>query len=1112
MIQTNARELLAYATSVAEWDQSPFGKYITFLNEHSLREVTRFWTLYCNSTDYNIKGSFGRTFKQDFTSLLGASPISAVRSCGILGHDALSVCTHTNLDFKNSGVASGEEMDIRPTTDVYVNPTFAYSAVGHAKFAVHRTTHYVTGFHLATALEGTTPTLSSLDAMLLSKKLKSQFKIWCRAYAKAVRESRVRINVHIGEALGFAHALARLLDDPPKALSNDAGGASSPPMGTFDLTRSKVNADDGYHVIDTSNITDTVGLLRILPATIPLLQASHHSVLYTESLRIRAKSEDSSLTEMMCVDPKIGCLFLGVTAPSLQSGITTAYSYNNIEASERDEDQYCNCVRTTWRLCSSRSLAKGAILPYELSIEPDHLVSILSTWYNTIITNDRHQEALQEQYLANTRSTTIHYLVNYSRATFADLLRFLQAQITTDWSLCMEKLLPKLLAADRASSNDFKSKELLVHLLRTKCIEYLSYIGEQRDLSLKVEPGYLRPSSAYGDPTDSIGLAKLFFSIPVKDWTRYMREQYGKIGKPVLCLVVYLPNRFEDWYFTVELVLKEHSGRSEDKVGLVASCFVSSTSLTPKTHIALVPEPHFFRDTPQWRTQWLKKNAIFDVNVNNNDYVCITDYCACPTGETFVAGGAGDRVALDSQGATTPKSKHVRTELETGSLECCALTEELQVRLTVDEKYSTTSKEVDLRGLPLRADRTSLNSITAQLRPSFKYSALSGLILVVKFDTDFSDTTEDQCSAAMVSPASAVIVVGDKAGTYELPCPVHITSSRFSTTKTSIEAVVVFEPAKAIISPGFQVDPLPVDSCGHLNVLKQKPISVQAHRMQVVMAATQSMATFAEGDTPRKAVSQVNKFCESFLMLIGDYCKYIELGPPGKAVAVLFKRDDVLDSILIVLDLRHDVGGGCFFLNGALITVTSDNRSFVEDFLTSGSSKEAVPVMPAPPQAADCLSFWKKVWASAAECCRQGWEHSATCRIGIAVTTGAPRQDAGSHAVCDCGAGKNLEGFPTDLDILRPWTTRVAIRPIFPAPETDATAYKDLLDGRHLANIDLTSSFLKHHCASCGKVGELKRCARCGVAGYCDKTCQRAHWEEAHKKRCRGIADLRKES
>lgn len=50
------------------------------------------------------------------------------------------------------------------------------------------------------------------------------------------------------------------------------------------------------------------------------------------------------------------------------------------------------------------------------------------------------------------------------------------------------------------------------------------------------------------------------------------------------------------------------------------------------------------------------------------------------------------------------------------------------------------------------------------------------------------------------------------------------------------------------------------------------------------------------------------------------------------------------------------------------------------------------------------------------------------------------------------------------------------------------------------SSLNIASSM--EFCAHCYVAEPKFKCARCSAAQYCSKTCQRAHWQEAHKKGC----------
>ena len=47
-----------------------------------------------------------------------------------------------------------------------------------------------------------------------------------------------------------------------------------------------------------------------------------------------------------------------------------------------------------------------------------------------------------------------------------------------------------------------------------------------------------------------------------------------------------------------------------------------------------------------------------------------------------------------------------------------------------------------------------------------------------------------------------------------------------------------------------------------------------------------------------------------------------------------------------------------------------------------------------------------------------------------------------------------------------------------------------------------------HMCAGCQAISHLRKCEACGVARYCGRDCQRAHWK-SHREACRAVASAR---
>ena len=139
-----------------------------------------------------------------------------------------------------------------------------------------------------------------------------------------------------GEAIGFCHELQ--LQVPFQAqLGGSARGYVKPwTSRPLLLDRSVKRKDDKmglfstYDIIDSSNLSDHVGLINVLTATLPLLRQSPSSVLYNESLLKASKSIDKSLSDVLGSDVATFALLIGIAPVGLLSGITMEAVSNEI--------------------------------------------------------------------------------------------------------------------------------------------------------------------------------------------------------------------------------------------------------------------------------------------------------------------------------------------------------------------------------------------------------------------------------------------------------------------------------------------------------------------------------------------------------------------------------------------------------------------------------------------------------------------------------------------------------------------------------------------------------------------------------------------------------------
>ena len=178
-----------------------------------------------------------------------------------------------------------------------------------------------------------------------------------------------------------------------------------------------------FNVIDTSNLTDHLGLINILVFTVPLLQQSSASTIYTNTL-LNADTSDIGLASKAYADIPTLALFLGV-APSPNLSLFTSHSDNH---SIVFATQFPQSI--SWKIPFSEIPGSAHDIPIlntvgRLVCDTRKLAEFLFSLYRNIFAAENLMELLKN-------TSLILKSNHYTRNSFVALLGFVKAKAPTD--------------------------------------------------------------------------------------------------------------------------------------------------------------------------------------------------------------------------------------------------------------------------------------------------------------------------------------------------------------------------------------------------------------------------------------------------------------------------------------------------------------------------------------------------------------------------------------------------------------------------------------------------------------------------------------------------------
>ncbi|KAF2226889.1 hypothetical protein BDZ85DRAFT_316340 [Elsinoe ampelina] len=385
-MRDHAALLVKVSLSLDAWNDSEFGKVFKFTNSATLQHLRSFWSLYSCALDCSLDVSRGLHFTEYLRSCESSNQSdtdsSRVRGASIHAAQASQAVRFCHQHMWTSG-ASLSDTKSSDADLMFVNPLFCTPQSGEGVFQPNISTGYLSPFHFAHACEIENQDPDAI-AMAITNAAKDEFRDWTSRFAEFIKQGRLQLMIHCGEELRLCHELQGLLVRMNSCMPKLYRLFDN--HGSGDMLNLEEHRNNplfmAYDVIDTSTLTDEVGLLAIIPATVPLLHYSHRAVLYTSTLHACDNSKDTSLSEMPGCDPLNGSILLGV----LPDGFVNGYSTDPpIVVQGSPMGAYVKPARFTWRRTHS---AVGMInQPYqaEVYLEPSAVQSVLYKWYRAML-------------------------------------------------------------------------------------------------------------------------------------------------------------------------------------------------------------------------------------------------------------------------------------------------------------------------------------------------------------------------------------------------------------------------------------------------------------------------------------------------------------------------------------------------------------------------------------------------------------------------------------------------------------------------------------------------------------------------------------------------------
>ncbi|VDC06230.1 unnamed protein product [Peniophora sp. CBMAI 1063] len=1056
-----SQKLASFAESEPTWRTSEYGSLLRVSTPQTLTELRRHWLLYAEMEQLPAlrhKAILAAFNKHRNSVLGGQTPTAAARSAGPLMTSAFAVCDEVFRGYWKNGVASTSPQTISAAT--LLNPTFVYSR-GEDACSTHYGLTPITPFHLDAlfAKAKGEPTLSDVY-----KHIISQFNGWCDAFSRLASSEATAPIVRFlwGDALTAAQCLRAFTLTETLDIGTPVSQWKTQLLQLSGEEYIESSAPTKFNIVDTSNLSDHLGLLNILIAAAPLVSAPS-GVLYTESLLYRAEDATKEFNDALHADFAVFALLTGICPVDYLSGFTTRSNVHELMAymALKNNSQQFHQV-TTWRAPSSGD--SGALLQRVPTFDSRHLATFLYDMYHSLFEQEDskhfwriHGDKSRDDLMRAIGSTSI---THHTRETFVLLLKLVKGRLALgapEWASVMDWFF-MIHDADRSLPMDANNRnDLWAHLFRHG-LYTAAYI----------RPPF-PPLGPFASWQDIPVLVRIVLVIPREHLAIF--ESRGKDAgtPPLICYVegkathnifssvhvaygraVRMGTRGRPW-----VRFEEDSRGREGESPLVAS-FVMPSHL-----LVCLEKPEGIRVHLALRS--------------------------LPATVSYIE-KLGLSLSVFSAPLMDPDLVHVLPE------------QPLPSRALQEEPVN--SPELSLR----QGTIGTANAVSVELDEQCEQvSVLVSRILVQ--DSGVREAFQKGVSPEIRQASSCVMRVSLSGRSQDVafPFPVIGSLNRMRLARKSLYIEVLVPLSGGLKADGMRLNLFPVLSSSQdasqiratlpwgihrLDLSTQPRLNLKAKSLKKWLdphlGASLSASERSLVKKPEKASSSgtyaILAFLKQTLHAIFVRATGIQQGAPARVFNLTDEATHNCDTIILVNEVRHDVACHTVVCDAFVLPLTprliERNKRAFPGLVGNGQAIKAPPGV---------ITAWKQLLPALVERCRT-WEHGPNCEY---VATGCvPLTVEMEHVpICSCGAGKDVEEMKKDpaWRVFAPHATRIAISPLF------AVSYLERVARDPEA----------HRCALCRGRGKpkLKACTGCKKIRYCSEACQKADWK-AHKLKC----------